>query len=264
MQRVSFACSCLMLGVACAGGEDAGTPSSFVEPGPTDAELQEHLHTLLDEFEPRVSAAARAEFEEHVATASADASADAGVDAPGELASTNTVSAFLDLGELAFLSGSASGATWAFLRAVEEDPDDIAALAQLGFVLTYEERHADARPFLLHAYALGPDRLYTVLVTLGLSYAAEGDYERCIYFLERAVSNEPNDAHLQHELAKCYFRMRTSSSWPRRWSRPARRRRSGSTWTGRTPPRSIRFATWTSGRALRSCRRSVSTSRTTP
>jgi tetratricopeptide (TPR) repeat protein len=169
--------------------------TEFFEPVPEASALAEHVGVLLAEYEPLVDEATRTAVQEYAAP----------FGSPAAFEPLDSAEAYLAVGEAAFMMGSESGATWAFLNAVDLDGDNVLALSQLGFVLGYQKRWNDARPFLLHAHSLD-DELHVILENLAFNYESLGEIERCIYYLERAVIVQPDNGHIRHRLAKCYFK----------------------------------------------------------
>jgi tetratricopeptide (TPR) repeat protein len=170
--------------------------TEFFEPPPTRDALEEHVDSLLAEYEPRVDTSTQTAVAEWAQQFGNPAALGDPID---------TADGYLAVGEMAFLYGSSSGAIWAFLQAVRLQFDNVYALSQLGFALEYEGRYDEARPFLLYANSL-PERLHTVLVNLGYNYASVGELERCVAYLEQAAALQPDNGEIRHQLARCYFR----------------------------------------------------------
>jgi tetratricopeptide (TPR) repeat protein len=78
----------------------------------------------------------------------------------------------------------------ALRAALAQEPDNVAALDLLGFVLYFQERPAEAEAACRRVLELRPDRAYA-LKGLGLCLAKQGSVDEGITYLERAIEQEP-------------------------------------------------------------------------
>ncbi|XP_055502629.1 interferon-induced protein with tetratricopeptide repeats 1-like isoform X1 [Leucoraja erinacea] len=87
-------------------------------------------------------------------------------------------------------------------RVLELDPDNSVAMVLLGLKLQQCHQEKEAYKLIEQAVQKSPDRPY-VLRYAALFYRREGDMERAVERLEKAVALSPHSCFLHHQIAMC-------------------------------------------------------------
>ncbi|MBU4484935.1 tetratricopeptide repeat protein [bacterium] len=167
--------------------------TKFVEDAPSAGAIAELQQSLLAEYEVKVNCNIHTEL------------------APKGLLGIKVLSdppadaqEYLSLGAVAFTAGDLETAAWCYLSAFALAPDNPYVLSNIGFILNYLERHIEARLFLLYGYSID-DTLHTLLSNLGYSYESLGNYERAVYYYNKALMRYPSIAYLKFLLGRAFL-----------------------------------------------------------
>jgi len=93
-----------------------------------------------------------------------------------------------------------------FQRAVDINPHNFIAQAQLGTILYEEKKYAEAKAHILAAKALLPDD-YSVNNTLGLILSKENNYDEAEQTFKMILGRLPNNPAILTNLASLYFQV---------------------------------------------------------
>ncbi len=108
----------------------------------------------------------------------------------------------LSRGEELFQAGDVEGAKLIFNRLLQENPDEVDLLNNLG-VIAYQEGEFDqAITYFNRALTLNPDHL-DALENLGHCMVAKGAYREAVQYFERALELKPGDLSLLNSLGNC-------------------------------------------------------------
>ncbi|NCC51726.1 MAG: tetratricopeptide repeat protein [Spartobacteria bacterium] len=91
-------------------------------------------------------------------------------------------------------------------RIINEEPDDVALLLQLGDLYIMEEDVPRAIEYFQRIEELEPDNLH-VKKKLALSFAATGNQERAVETLEKITREQPSNAQVYYYLGELYEKM---------------------------------------------------------
>ncbi len=122
----------------------------------------------------------------------------------GSQPSAESFAALLQRGNEQLAQGKLDQATQSYRQALALAPDDVGALVNLGFVLSEQQRDADARPLLERAIQLNAQQ-EDALYTLAVIDRRSGRLDACIEHLRAALAAKPDFTPCRIDLCQMLF-----------------------------------------------------------